>query len=233
MTTLKKIARISGLLYLIMAITGAYGIMYVPSQLIVNGDPGLTVKNILDNEFLFRTGIMGNLICQTVFIFLALLLYRLFEHVNKHLSRTLLTLVIVSVPIAFIIIFNQLYALLLLKEDFMNTFEETHVNASAMALLKMYDYGNSAICIFWGLWLIPFGQLTYKSGFIPKFLGILLILGGISYVIDAFTFILFPDFRSITNILVSILSSIAEISMVFWLLIKGVNNKNKLETINE
>jgi hypothetical protein len=225
-TTLKKTARIAGLLYFILAITGGYGIMYVPFKLIVKDNLASTTNNILNNEFLFRTGIMSNLICQTVFVFLVLTLYRLFEQVNKRLARTMFALVIVAVPIAFLIIFNQLYALLLLKEGFMKTFEPAQVQTLAMAFLKMYDYGNSVIGIFWGLWLIPFGLLTYKSGFIPKILGILLIAGGTAYVLDAFAFILFPEYLSLTNILVGITSSIAELATVLWLLIKGVNNSS-------
>ena len=223
-TTLKKTARTAGLLYLIVAISGGYGIMYVPTQLIVTNDPASTTSNILNNEFLFRTGVMSNLVCQTVFIFLVLALYRLFEQVDKRLARTMFSLVMVAVPIAFLVIFNQLYALLLLKEGFMKTFEPAQVQSLTMWHLKMYAYGTSVIGIFWGLWLIPFGQLVIKSGFIPKILGILLIVGGLSYVLDSITYILFPGFHSITGTVVGITSSIAELSMVLWLLIKGVTD---------
>jgi Domain of unknown function (DUF4386) len=233
MTSLKKTAQISGLLYFILAITGGYGIVYVPSQLIVENNLPQTTNNILNNEFLFRTGIMSNLICQTVFIFLGLSLYKLFNQVNKHLSRTLLVLIIAGVPIAFFIIFNQLYALLLMKEKFIKSLEPQLVQSLTMTFLKMYNYGNSVIGIFWGLWLIPFGQLAYKSGFIPKIFGILLIIGGTSYVLDAFTFVLFPDSHFITSTLVGITSSIAEIAMVLWLLIKGVSNNSKATLANE
>lgn len=228
MTSLKQTARVSGLFYLILAITGGYGIMYVPTQLVVANDIALTTNNILNNEFFFRTGIMSNLIAQTVFVFLVLALYRLFEKVDLALNRTMLALVLVAVPISFFIIFNQLYALLLLKEEFMKTIDPVQMQTLTMALLKMYDYGNSVIGIFWGLWLIPFGQLAYKSGFIPKIIGILLILGGLVYVMDAFVFVLFPEFRSVTNMLVAVLSSIAELSTVFWLLIKGTTEQDEM-----
>lgn len=233
MTSLKQTARVSGLLYLILAITGGYGIMYVPTQLVVANDVALTTNNILNNEFFFRTGIMSNLIAQTVFLFLVLELYKLFEKVDIVLTRTMFALVLVAVPISFFVIFNQLYALLLLKEEFIKTVDTIQMQTLTMALLKMYDYGNSVIGIFWGLWLIPFGQLAYKSGFIPKIIGILLILGGLAYVIDAFVFVLFPEFRSSTNMLVAILSSIAELSTVFWLLIKGVSEHHETALTNE
>ena len=225
MNSAKKTARIAGVLYLIIAITGAFGIMYAPSQLFVSDDVNATAKNILSNEFLFRMGIYSSLICQTVFVFLALALYNLFQKVNIHLTRTLVALVIVAVPIAFIIIFNQYYALTILKENFMTNFQPIQQNAIAMASLKMYGSGNVIIGIFWGLWLIPFGQLAYKSNFIPKIFGVLLIIGGFAYVIDASAFILFPQTHEITMILVGITSSVAELAMVLWLLIKGVKEK--------
>ncbi|RUT70036.1 DUF4386 domain-containing protein [Flavobacterium cupreum] len=225
MESAKKTARIAGLLYLIIAITGAFGIMYVPTQLFAGDDINLTAKNILENELLFRFGIFSNLVCQTVFVFLALTLYNLFKNVNAHLARTLVALVIVGVPIAFFIIFNEYYILLILKENFMNNFPSVQQNALAMLSLKMYGNGNVIIGIFWGLWLIPFGQLSYQSGFIPKILGVLLILGGLCYLIDTTAFILFPEYHSITGILVGITSATAESAMVGWLLIKGVKTK--------
>ncbi len=228
---LKKTARIAGLLYLVIAITGAFGIIYAPSKLIVSNDVTLTAKNILDNEFLFRLGIYSSLLCQTVFVFLAIVLYNLFENVSRRLSRTLFALVIVAVPIAFLIILNQFFALLLLKETYMKNFQQIQQNSLAMASIKMYLNGNIIIGIFWGLWLIPFGQLVYKSNFIPKFLGVLLIFGGLSYIIDTTAFILFPEFHNKTNILVAIFSAVAEFAMVLWLLIKGVKkNSNDKDT---
>jgi hypothetical protein len=90
----------------------------------------------------------------------------------------------------------------------------------------MYQDGIVIIGIFWGLWLIPFGQLVYKSGFIPIIFGVLLIAGGISYLIDFTIFILVPEFHAQTNILVAVTSGIAELSMVLWLLIKGIKSDN-------
>lgn len=220
---LKRTARIAGLIYFFILITGIFGIMYVPMQLIDSSNLPLTFRTILRHDFLFRAGIMSNLICQTLFVFLVLQLYKLFQQVSKHLARTMFALVIVGVPIAFLIIFNQLFALLLLKEDFIKGFSPVQLQSLIMAFLKMYNYGNVVIGIFWGLWLIPFGQLVCKSGFIPKIFGILLIIGGLAYVVDAFTFVLFPSYHySITGIIVGLTSSIAEIAIIIWLLIKGV-----------
>ena len=226
---LKRTARIAGTLYLINAITAAIGIIVIPNKLIVSNDITETAKSILSNEFLFRFGILNSFASQIVFIFLALTLYRLFENVNKNLSRALLTIVVASVPIAFYIIFNQFEAFAILQNNAMTSFEQVKIQELAMVKFQTYQNGIVLIGIFWGLWLIPFGQLVYKSGFIPKILGVLLIAGGISYLIDVTVFILFPGFHDKTNILVAVTSAIAELSMVLWLLIKGIRLNNVIK----
>jgi hypothetical protein len=229
---LKMIARIAGLLYLINAITGAFGIIVIPAKLIVPDNVAATVHNIISNEFLFRCGILSSFVSQIIFVFLALTLYKLFEKVSIFLTRTLLALVVTSVPIAFFIIFYQMSAFSMLKESFMTSFEQVQQYSLAMSKLKMYENGIVVIGIFWGLWLIPFGQLVYKSNFIPKVFGILLIAGGISYLIDVITFILIPEFHAQTNILVAIISTIAELSMVLWFLIKGIRSDKETVVTN-
>jgi hypothetical protein len=96
----------------------------------------------------------------------------------------------------------------------------------AMIFLKMYNQGNVVIGIFWGLWLIPFGLLAYRSGFIHKIVGVLLVIGGISYVVDASVFVLVPAAHSTTATLVAIFGSVSELSAVLWLLIVGVRERS-------
>ena len=226
---LKKTTRIAGLLYLINAITAAIGIIIIPGKLIVQNNIAETARSILSNELLFRFGILNSFTSQIVFVFLGLILYKLFENVNRNLSRNLLALVIASVPVAFYIIFNQLDAYQILHTNFMTSFEQTKIQELAMLKLQAYQNGIVLIGIFWGLWLIPFGQLVYKSGFIPKIFGALLIAGGVSYLFDVTVFILFPEFHDKTNILVAFTSSIAELSMVLWFLIKGIKSTKEIK----
>ena len=102
MNTLKQTARKAGILYLIMGITGAYGLMYVPAQLVIEGDLTTTATNIINEQWLYNSGIIGQLICQVIFIYLVLELSKLFKAVDAGLTKQMITLVIVSIPIAFL-----------------------------------------------------------------------------------------------------------------------------------
>lgn len=219
----KKIARIAGLLYLLMGITGAFGMLYVPSVMIAQGDAATTAANLMAGETLFRVGIVGQLLCQLFFIFLVLALYALLKEVHKTHARVMVILVLVAVPIAFLNTLNQMGALLVLGEaDFLSAFDTEQRQALMMGMFKLHENGIFIVEVFWGLWLFPFGYLVYRSGFIPRVLGVLLIIGCFAYLIEHFTALLFPDIRaSITPYLMVPLSA-GEFSIILWLLIKGV-----------
>ena len=223
--SLKKTARLAGLLYFILAITGFYGIMYVPSKTIVKGDAVATANNILSNEFLFRTSIVTQLISVTTFLFLAMVLYRLFKQVDAHKAKLLVALVAVQVPIVYILETCRYTSLMILKGEVFKTMAAEQLPDFAMLLLKIHGYGIMTLEIFFGLWLIPFGQLVYKSNFIPRLFGVLLLIAGVGYMIDSLTFMLYPGYRSYTMPVAFTFSGIGELSIMLWLLIKGVRNK--------
>lgn len=225
--SLKNTARIAGLLYLALAITGVYCIMYVPSQIIVPGDASATAENTLSNEFLFRTDIIGDVISNVIFVFLALILYRLFKQVNEHQAKLMVALVIVQIPVLFIMEAFNITALMAFKGEILKTFEPIQRQDLAMLFLKINDYGTSTLEMFWGLWLIPFGRLAYKSGFIPRILGILLIIAGIAYMVDSSISLLFPGYRAFVNQPTLLLVAIGELSIMLWLLIKGVKTQER------
>lgn len=229
--SLKKTARLAGLLYLILVITGVYSIMYVSSQIIAQGDAVTTSKNILANEFLFRTGLINDFISNTIFVLLVLVLYRLLKQVNEFQAKLMVSFVVVQIPAVFIMGALNITSLMIFKGEILQTFELNQRQDLAMLFLKINDYGMIALEVFWGLWLIPFGQLVYKSGFIPRIFGILLIIAGIAYVIDSFTFFLFPSYRAFLNQPILLIVAIGEISITLWLLIKGV--KNNISTIEK
>jgi Domain of unknown function (DUF4386) len=222
MNETKKLARNAGILYLLLAITGVYGLMYVGSQTYVRGDATGTAQKMLAHEFLFRTGIAGNLISQTLFVFLALAFYRLLKSVNEHHAKLMVALVLVSIPITFICESFQITALLILKGEVLPSLPPQQQQEWAMAFLKMNSNGILVVEIFWGLWLIPLGLLFYKSGFMPRIIGILLVIGGIAYVIQVSANLVFTEYRFFVNQFTSVILPISEFSTILWLLIKGV-----------
>lgn len=220
--TLKKTANIAGFFYLLIIITGVYSLMFVSSQIIVQGDAISTSKNILANKFLFRTSIINNIFSNTIWLFLALTLYRLFKQVNKRLSLLMLTMVIVQIPTVFIMSAFDITSLMVFKGEILETFQMNQRQDLAMLFLKINGYGTLALEMYWGLWLMPFGLLVYKSGFIPRIFGILLIIAGLAYVVDSSIFILLPNYREFVKQPTLLLVAIGEISITLWLLIKGI-----------
>lgn len=221
----KTAARTAGILYLLMGITGMLGILYIPSQIIVPDDATATAANILAHEFLYSLGIVCQLACQTIFVYLVLSLHSLFKEVNRHYALQMLVLVAVSVPIAFLILLNQLAALVLLSgAGFLSGLLPEQLNSLAMIFFKLYEHGIITVQIFWGLWLIPLGLLAYRSSFVPRFIGIFLVLGGIGYVIASLAGLLFPQYSGSVGPIVTFPSVIGEFSMIFWLLYTGLRS---------
>lgn len=227
MTTLKKQARIAGLWYLLLGITGAFALMYVPSQIIITADAAATINNIREQELLYRFGIVGHLACQAIFIFLALALYDLFKDVNKRYARLLVALVVASVPIAFLNELNHVGPLVLQGDPgFLDAFSTEQLNAMSMGMLQLYDYGIGIVEVFWGLWLLPFGLLAYRSGFIPRIFGVLLVMACFGYLLQSFATIIWPASKEIFATITSITGTVGEVSVLLWLLIKGVRDQN-------
>lgn len=214
----RNTGRVAGLLYLVVVITGIYSLGYVPSLLIVWNHPDITFRNIVNHEFLFRLGIVSGLICYTFFLFLPLVLYKLLKPVHKTYAIYMVVLAIVSVPISFINMQNKFAVLSVISSGG----EEKDL---VMFYLNQYDYGNLIVQIFWGLWLFPLGYLIFKSGIIPKFLGILLMLGCLSYLINFFGNALFPNYSELgISSYVRLPATLGEIGTCLWLLIMGAKN---------
>lgn len=229
--SLKKTARLAGLLYLIWILTAIYGLMYVQPKTIVEGDAVATAAKILANEFLFRTGIVNGIISSIVWVLIGLTLYRLFKHINERQAKLLVALVIVQIPVGFFMEALNITSLMLFKGEILKTFELGQRQDLAMLFLKINDYVTIALEMFWGLWLFPFGQLVYKSGFIPRILGVFLILNGIAYIIHCFTHLLLPNYQALVFQFATPIWTLGEISIMLWLLIKGV--KNNIPTIDK
>jgi len=224
----KKTARMAGLVYLFVVLTGLISLAYVPSQLIVWGDAATTVSNIVASEFLFRIGIVSGLFCYIGFMLLPLILYKLLQQVNKTHATLMVIFALIGVPISYFNLIAKFDVLTLLSgADYLNVFETAQLNAQVMLLLKSYNNGIMVVQLFWGLWLFPFGYLVFKSGFLPKFLGVLLMMGCFGYVINFLGYSLFPDsYRgSIIAENATLPAHIGEIGTCLWLLIMGAKEK--------
>lgn len=223
------IARIAGLLYLLVVPLGIFGSLYVPSRLIVSGDAARTANNLMASELLFRFGIVSDLLAPLVLIFVVLFLYKLFQPVNKTIARLMVIFLLLGVPIALISKVNQFIALQLLSgADYLKVFTIEQLQALALLFLRLHDRGGTIAAIFWGLWLFPMGYLVFKSGFFPRILGILLMIACFGYVINSFA--LFLGYA----VNVGLIAALGEVLFILWLLIKGVNvehwNKCALES---
>jgi hypothetical protein len=221
----KQTGRIAGILYLVLAVTAAIAIVYVPSKIHGEVNASQTVSNILKNEFLYRSGIISHLISQVVFIFLGVTLYRLLKEANENIAKLMFALILVQVPIVFIAESFKLTALMVAKGHLLQHVPLVEAHDTIILLLKTHGNCIVTLELFWGLWLIPFGLLVYKSGFISKLLGILLLSGGIAYIFESLALLLNPDIHAAVVNFTMIIYSIAEIAIIFWLLIVGAKKE--------
>jgi len=221
MSFTKNPGRFAGLLYVLFSIPGFFAMVYVPGKLIVHGNAAATANNIATSETLFRLGIAAQLIGQAGFIFVALALYDLLKGVNRRYASLMVTLIVVSIPIAFLNELNSIAALVLVRgPDFLSIFEKPQREALAMLFLNLHGHGFVVAEIFWGLWLFPLGLLVYRSRFLPRFLGVWLALAGSAWVILSLTGILFPQYQDQVFTYAQP-ASIGEVAFMLWLLIKG------------
>ena len=226
----KKIARIAGFLYLGVVITGIFTLMYVPKKLIVPDNSILTYQNIISFQQLFKFGIIGGLLCYTFFLFLPIVLYKLLNPVNEYFAKIMVLLASLSVPIFFLNVQNE-FTILSLINDTNNQFgfSTEQLQSQVMLNLAQYNNGMRIVHIFSGLWLFPFGYLVFKSGFLPKILGVLLMLGSFGYLLNFAGHTLIPNYSKIgISSYISLPASIGEIGTCIWLLIIGVKDRKAI-----
>jgi hypothetical protein len=228
---LKKTARLSGLLFLLWIVTGFYEMFFVSPKIFVAGNQAASAQNILTHELLFRTSIFSGLITSTIWILLALVFYRLFKSVSEGQAKLLVAFVIVQVPVAFIKAAFSIAALMVLKGEALMKFDLGQRQNLAMLFLRLNDYGVLALELFWGLWLFPLAILVYQSNFIPRFLGIWLIVNGVVYVLLSFVSIVFPQYKDLVFTF-GMPAMFGELALMLWLLIIGVRAKVAVSTIN-
>ena len=224
MNSTKSTARLAGLLWLLSAVTGGFGLFYVRSSVLVVGDAAATAANIVGFQFLFRAAIVSNLLSHVFLFFFGLTLFHLFKRVSKVLATVLLTSVMMTVAIAVVNVLNLFGALLVLSQgDYLKAFNPEQLNAMAMIFLRLANsYGQGLLEIFWTPYFLSFGLLIIKSKSIPKIFGVLLMIASVGFAINILTKFLIPQFYpAVFTQLAMSLSGLAVIPTLFWLLIKG------------
>ena len=229
--SLKKTARLAGLLYLLLALAAIYAFFYVSSKIIVSGDAAGTARNMVAHESLFRSSLASDVVTNVLFVAVVLLLYRLLRQVNEYLAKLMVGLVIVAIPVSLLGVSLNLTVLAIFKND-PGSFQSSQLQF-ADTLMKLRSYSNQMITIFWGLWLLPLGMLIYRSVFIPRILGILLIINGFGYIITSLTFILFPGYLATVSKFMFPTYFVGELPFIFWLLIIGVRDHLSITIIAE
>jgi hypothetical protein len=215
-----KAARIAGAVYLSMVLTAPFSLIYVPGKLIVGGNAAATADNILAHETMFRLSILSDLVGQVIFICLAIALYQLLSGINKIWAGLMVAFVLVSAAVGFLNTLNNIGALLLFRgADFLAVIDKAQRDALGMLFIRLHSQGIFIDEIFWGLWLFPFGLLVFRSGFLPRFLGVWLMINCFGYVFLSITALFFPDyygaaFRYSQPLL------FGELAIMLWLLIK-------------
>ena len=222
MHPLKRTARVAGLLYLLVVLTGPFVLIYVPGKLFVPADATATASNILAHESLFRAHIVVGLIAELVFISVVVVLYRLLRGVDGRLAAVMVILILIDAPLAFLSVANQVATLAFLRGDagILAVFDKPQRDALATFLINVDQQGVLVSEMFWGLWLLPLGVLVYRSGFIPRVIGVWLFINGLAYVVISLSGLLSSHGLHATSpILMPIL--FGEVALMLWLLIVG------------
>src|SRR3989454_11468397 len=224
MSSARNPGRVAGYWYLLLVLLGPLRLIYIPNKLFVQGNAAATASNIAAHQWLFRGGMVSGLLGAVVLIFLVLAFYRLFKGVDQQLAVLLvITGGVMPAVLTLVNVATDAGALTVAQgPDFLSVFDKPQRDALVMLFLRLYQHEITAAEILWGLWLFPMGALAYKSRFVPRFIGVWLVINGIAYVIQSFTGILFPAYQN-TAFLISQPALFGELAIMLWLLIKGAN----------
>jgi hypothetical protein len=214
--------RVAGVWYLLLSVIAPLHLIYIPGKLFVPESATETVNNIAAHEWIFRFGIVADLVCGVILIFLVMAFYRLFKGVDQNLAVLVVIFGgVMPALINFVGVVSDAGALMVVRgADFLSVFDRSQQDALAMLFLSLRDHQNTAAEILWGVWLLPLAMLVYRSRFLPRFLGVWLTINGLAYVIISFTGILLPQYQDkVFTICTPAL--FGELAIMLWLVIKG------------
>jgi hypothetical protein len=233
MDSLKKQARVAGLLYTIVAVTGPLSLVYIPHRLFTAGQAVGAADRVRASEALLRLGIGSELFYQTIEVFLVLTLYGLFKAVNTPRARQMAILGLIPIPIVLTVVLNEIAAVMLASgPKFLSVFGKPQLDALATLFMGLHAQGLQVAAIFWGLWLFPLGSLVIRCAFIPKALGVSAMIAGVGYLIGATTSLVIPQYGTALGGIAAVLE-VGELPIILWLLIwgaRGQPSNSKLAT---
>jgi hypothetical protein len=232
MDSLKKQSRIAALLYFLSCLPAPFALLYVPNVLVVRGNAVATANNVRDSEALLRLGMAVELLSATLVIFAILAFYRLFKAVSHKHAMAMMILFLISVPISYLNILNDLAALTFARGPaFLSAvFDKAQLDAFVLFFLRLHNQGIILAQIFWGLWLFPFGIAVIRSGFIPRFVGIAAMIAGGGYVINSSVSLFLPVSAQGFGDLATILG-VGELA-ILWLLIWGAKDPTRGQAVS-
>ncbi|HVH66917.1 MAG TPA: DUF4386 domain-containing protein [Gemmatimonadales bacterium] len=218
--------RVAGLWYLSLVLFGPLSLIYIPNKLFVHDNAAATAANIAAHQWLFRFGMLSDLLGAVVLIFLVLAFYRLFKGVDQQLALLLAIFGgVMPALINFVNFVSDAGALMVAQgggAGFLSAFDQLQRDALVLLFVRLHHYQIVAAEILWGLWLFPMGVLAYKSGFVPRFIGVWLIINGVAYVVLSLTGLFFPEYQNKVFIY-SQPALFGELAIMLWLVIKGAN----------
>jgi hypothetical protein len=222
MSTTYNPGRVAGFWYMLLVVVQPLSLIYIPRKLFVPDNASATVNNIAAHEWLFRFGMVGDLVGAVILIFLVLAFYRLFKGVDQYLAVLVVILGgVMPALLYFVNVVSDAGALTAVHgAGFLSAFDKPQRDALAMLFLNLHHQQNTAAEILWGAWLFPLGILVYRSRSLPRFLGVWLIIGGLAYVILSFTGFLLPQYQD-KVFTVSQPAFFGELALILWLVIKG------------
>lgn len=216
-----RTARVAGLLYVLVVLTGMFVLLYAPGRLFVPGDATATADRILNHQSLYRSWTAMELVSEFLFIAVVLVLHRLLKQVNSVHAGLMVLLVLLSAPLALLSVSYHVATLALLRGgEFLKVFDKPARDALALLLLNLDNLGAPVVEVFWGLWLIPLGLLVFRSRFLPRLLGAWLLLNGLAYVGLSLMGLLAPQVAEASTKLATPLL-LGEPAFALWLLVAG------------
>lgn len=221
----KNVARIAGLLYLIVILTGLFAEVFVRQAFKDSGNALATANNIQSAEMLFRLGVVADLVNFVCGLPCVLIIYFLFKRVNKFLLQLALIFVIIQTAIIAVNLLNQTSTLLILGNNtYLKSFEPSQLASLSQLSLNIQGVGYAIGLVFFGFYCLLVGYVIFKSKMVPKLFGILYIISGIGYLLNSFTMLLSKGFANPIFSYVAIPIFIGELSFCLWLLIKGIDD---------